>query len=200
MKKIILLFSLTLLSTQIIFSQNNDFNKIKELMTTQSEAWNRGDIDGFMTTYWKSEKLQFIGSKGITYGWKNTLDRYKKSYPSKETMGFLTFDIINLDKRSRKVISVVGKWHLKRDADLGNLKGHFLSQTSRNPSPPQCHTTIVGAFIVWFNLYIFCTYSHCNFVKVMNVFGYGKLNTPFSSAEKNSTGFQLISSGATSPN
>ena len=51
MKKIILLFSLTLLSTQIIFSQNNDFNKIKELMTTQSEAWNRGDIDGFMTTY-----------------------------------------------------------------------------------------------------------------------------------------------------
>jgi ketosteroid isomerase-like protein len=41
-------------------------------------------------------------------------------------MGFLTFDIINLDKRSRKVISVVGKWHLKRDADLGNLKGHFL--------------------------------------------------------------------------
>ncbi|MDC3210837.1 nuclear transport factor 2 family protein [Saprospiraceae bacterium] len=126
MKKIILLFSLTLLSTQIIFSQNNDFNKIKELMTTQSEAWNRGDIDGFMTTYWKSEKLQFIGSKGITYGWKNTLDRYKKSYPSKETMGFLTFDIINLDKRSRKVISVVGKWHLKRDADLGNLKGHFL--------------------------------------------------------------------------
>ncbi|MDG2418542.1 MAG: DUF4440 domain-containing protein [Saprospiraceae bacterium] len=126
MKKIILLFSLTLLSAQIIFSQNNDFNKIKELMTTQSEAWNRGDIDGFMTTYWKSEKLQFIGSKGITYGWKNTLDRYKKSYPSKETMGFLTFDIINLDKRSRKVISVVGKWHLKRDADLGNLKGHFL--------------------------------------------------------------------------
>lgn len=126
MKKIIFLFSLTLLSTQIIFSQNNDFNKIKELMTTQSEAWNRGDIDGFMTTYWKSEKLQFIGSKGITYGWKNTLDRYKKSYPSKETMGFLTFDIINLDKRSRKVISVVGKWHLKRDADLGNLKGHFL--------------------------------------------------------------------------
>jgi ketosteroid isomerase-like protein len=126
MKKIILLFSLTLLSTQIIFSQNNDFNKIKELMTTQSEAWNRGDIDGFMTTYWKSEKLQFIGSKGITYGWKNTLYRYKKSYPSKETMGFLTFDIINLDKRSRKVISVVGKWHLKRDADLGNLKGHFL--------------------------------------------------------------------------
>lgn len=126
MKKTILLFSLVLFSTQLIFSQNKDFGKIKKLMTTQSEAWNRGDIDGFMTTYWKSEKLQFIGSKGATYGWQNTLDRYKKSYPSKEAMGFLTFDIINLDKRSRKVISVVGKWHLKRGADLGDLEGHFL--------------------------------------------------------------------------
>ncbi|MFT6321045.1 MAG: ketosteroid isomerase-like protein [Granulosicoccus sp.] len=126
MKKIILLFSLMLFSTQLIFSQTKDFEKIKKLMTTQSEAWNRGDIDGFMTTYWKSEKLQFIGSKGPTYGWKNTLDRYKKSYPSKEAMGILTFDIINLDKRSRKVISVVGKWHLKRGADLGDLEGHFL--------------------------------------------------------------------------
>ena len=94
MKKTILFFSLILFSAQLTFSQNKDFGKIKKLMTTQSEAWNRGDIDGFMTTYWKSEKLQFIGSKGATYGWQNTLDRYKKSYPSKEAMGFLTFDII----------------------------------------------------------------------------------------------------------
>jgi ketosteroid isomerase-like protein len=126
MKKTILLFSLILFSAQLTIAQNKDFKKIKELMTTQSEAWNKGDIDGFMQTYWKSDKLQFIGSNGPTYGWQNTVDRYKKSYPSKEAMGFLTFDIINLDKRSRKVISVVGKWHLKRGADLGDLEGHFL--------------------------------------------------------------------------
>lgn len=126
MKKIILLFSVLLFSSQLSYAQNKDFEKIKQLMTTQSEAWNRGDIDGFMETYWKSDKLQFIGSKGPTYGWQNTLDRYKKSYPSKEAMGFLTFDLINLDKRSRKVISVVGKWHLKRNDDLGDLEGHFL--------------------------------------------------------------------------
>mgnify|MGYP000903147269 FL=1 len=118
MKKTILLFSLILFSAQLTIAQNKDFKKIKELMTTQSEAWNKGDIDGFMQTYWKSDKLQFIGSNGPTYGWQNTVDRYKKSYPSKEAMGFLTFDIINLDKRSRRVISVVGKWHLKRGADL----------------------------------------------------------------------------------
>ena len=95
-------------------------------MQIQTESWNRGDIDGFMETYWKSEKLQFIGSKGVTYGWTNTLNRYKKSYPNKDAMGILSFDIINMDKRSRKVISVVGKWQLKRKDDLGDLEGHFL--------------------------------------------------------------------------
>ena len=126
MKKIILLFSLILVSTTFVFSQNKDFTKIKKLMRIQSESWNRGDIDGFMETYWKSENLQFIGSKGVTYGWTNTLNRYQKSYPTKDAMGILSFDIINMDKRSRKVISVVGKWHLKRSAELGDLEGHFL--------------------------------------------------------------------------
>ncbi|HFC01089.1 MAG TPA: DUF4440 domain-containing protein [Phaeodactylibacter sp.] len=122
----ILLFSLILATTTLSFSQKKDFTKIKKLMQIQTESWNRGDIDGFMETYWKSEKLQFIGSKGVTYGWTNTLNRYKKSYPNKDAMGILSFDIINMDKRSRKVISVVGKWQLKRKDDLGDLEGHFL--------------------------------------------------------------------------
>lgn len=126
MKKTLLLFALVLTCTTLSFSQNKDFNKIKKLMAIQSDCWNKGDIDCFMETYWKSNELQFIGSKGVTYGWKNTLNRYKKNYPTKADMGQLTFEIINMDKRSRKVISVVGKWHLKRGADLGDLEGHFL--------------------------------------------------------------------------
>jgi len=126
MKKTLILFAFFLATATLSFSQNKDFNKIKKLMTTQSDCWNKGNIDCFMETYWKSEKLQFIGSKGATYGWQNTLDRYKKSYPTQAAMGQLTFDIINMNKRSRKVISVIGKWHLKRGADLGDLEGHFL--------------------------------------------------------------------------
>ena len=126
MKKTLILLTLILGTTTLSFSQNKTFNKIKKLMTVQSDCWNKGDIDCFMETYWKSEKLQFIGSKGVTYGWTNTLNRYKKNYPTQAAMGHLTFDIINLDKRSRKVVSVVGKWHLKRGADLGDLEGHFL--------------------------------------------------------------------------
>ncbi|MEM6967696.1 MAG: DUF4440 domain-containing protein [Bacteroidota bacterium] len=125
-KKIVVSLCLALFVCNATFSQNKDFKKVEQLMQAQSDCWNAGDIDGFMETYWKSDALQFIGSSGVTYGWTNTLEGYKKRYPSKDAMGHLTFDIINMDKRSRKVISVVGKWHLKRGGNFKDLEGHFL--------------------------------------------------------------------------
>lgn len=111
----------------ISFSQaieNKDFQAIKVVMAAQEEAWNRGDIDAFMEYYWKSPNLQFIGSKGPTYGWENTLKRYKSTYSSRELMGKLQFDILNIDRRSSDVITVVGKFTLIRQSDQPT--GHFL--------------------------------------------------------------------------
>lgn len=120
------LFLLCLISFQIVLSAQTSKDKeaVKNVLTIQQKAWNNGDIDAFMEYYWKSENLQFIGSKGPVYGWQSTLERYKKSYPDQEAMGQLTFDIINIDQRSKKVISMVGKFHLKRA--IGDLEGYFL--------------------------------------------------------------------------
>ena len=121
----LLLIPLSLLITVQLFAQNDkDFEKVKSILATQVEAWNNGDIDEFMEYYWKSDNLQFIGSSGITYGWQSTLDRYKKRYPDLQAMGKLSFDIIQVDKRSKKVITLVGKFHLKRE--IGDLDGIFL--------------------------------------------------------------------------
>ena len=126
MKKLkLLLIPLSLLISWNLFAQNDkDFEKVKTILNTQAEAWNNGDIDKFMEYYWKSDNLQFIGSNGITYGWQNTLDNYKKRYPDLQAMGKLSFDIIKVDKRSKKIITLVGKFHLKRE--IGDLEGIFL--------------------------------------------------------------------------
>ena len=122
MKNLFLFFTSLLFS---IFSvaQNNTENKIISILQTQDESWNNGDIDGFMQTYWKSDSLMFIGKSGVTYGWKNTLNNYKRGYPDTAAMGKLTFTLINIKKLSRKYYHVIGKWHLTRTA--GNLQGHF---------------------------------------------------------------------------
>ena len=124
-KSKLILFSLTLLFSSQLFAQNDkDFDKVKAILQTQAIAWNEGNIDEFMEYYWKSDNLQFIGSSGITYGWQKTLDNYKKRYPDKQAMGELSFDIIKVDKRSKKVITLFGKFHLKRE--IGDLEGIFV--------------------------------------------------------------------------
>ncbi len=53
----------------------------------------------------------------MTYGWEETLANYLKSYPDKETMGQLTFDIFRLESLSDRSFSMVGKYTLVRSED-----------------------------------------------------------------------------------
>ena len=78
-----------------------------------------------MQGYWKSDSLLFIGKSGLTYGWQQTLDNYKRSYPDVSDMGKLTFDLKEVRELSAENILVVGKWHLQREAAKGDLQGHF---------------------------------------------------------------------------
>ena len=104
-------------------AQSEAVKAVAENMKKQEVAWNNFDIDGFMKYYWNNDSLKFIGSKGITYGWKNTLENYKKGYPDKKAMGFLTFTNITIEELSANSIYVIGKWNLKKeDKDVG---GHY---------------------------------------------------------------------------
>lgn len=97
--------------------------EVLAVMTNQSAAWNRGDIEGFMHGYWKSEKLVFASGDNITRGWQPTLDNYKKTYGTKEKMGELTFSDIDVNVLSKDHAVVLGSWSLKREKD--NPKGKF---------------------------------------------------------------------------
>lgn len=124
MRSLIIIITLFLLAPAFnAKAQQNDVEKIKALMTVQSDAWNRQDLDGFMQTYWKSDSLLFIGKNGVTYGWQGTLDRYKKSYPDKAAMGHLTFNLLEFKLLAKDVYLVIGKWSLQRS--IGDLSGHF---------------------------------------------------------------------------
>jgi ketosteroid isomerase-like protein len=103
--------------------KDGDETAIRELLTKQIEAWNHGEIDRFMKTYWENDSLMFIGKNGITYGWTNTLNNYKKNYPDTTTMGKLSFDILLVKRLSFEYFYVIGKWHLQRS--MGDLSGHY---------------------------------------------------------------------------
>ena len=99
----------------------NDINAIKKMLSNQQECWNNGDIDGFMQGYWQSEKLIFTSLRHKpAYGWNNTLERYKNSYPTKSSMGELKFQILDLKLISKTTATLKGKWELLREKDNPN--------------------------------------------------------------------------------
>ncbi len=104
-------------------AQSKAETAILKVLDEQNDAWNRGDIEGFMNGYWESDSLMFIGKKGVTYGYKNTLENYRKGYPDTAAMGKLSFDQIKIKRLSRKYYFIVGKWHLKRT--IGDVSGHY---------------------------------------------------------------------------
>ena len=99
MKKIIL-FLFTLCFILKTSAQNKDEMFIRNAMNEQLNAWNGGNLEKFMDTYWHSDSLIFIGKNGQTYGWDNTLLNYKKSYPDTAAMGKLDFTIISIKRLS----------------------------------------------------------------------------------------------------
>ena len=111
------------LSSQGQPPKQKDKDAILATMKAQEIAWNKGDLERFMIGYWEDENLKFIGKNGVTYGWNATLERYKKSYPDRDAMGTLTFDILHVDALGKKEMMVVGKWHLQRKEDAP--QGHF---------------------------------------------------------------------------
>ncbi len=104
-------------------AQTSDKQKIMAALDQQVTCWNKGDLECFMATYWKSDSLKFMGSRGVTYGWQNTLDNYKKAYPDQESRGQLKFDILNLDPVGEDHYFVIGRFYLTRE--IGDVKGLF---------------------------------------------------------------------------
>jgi len=104
-------------------SQSTDEKSIRKILADQTYYWNQGNIDSFMVGYWNNDSLMFIGKSGVTYGYTNTLNNYKRGYSDTAQMGKLTFNILQVKKLSSDHYFVVGKWFLKRS--VGDIGGHY---------------------------------------------------------------------------
>ncbi len=123
-KLIILLFLVTAFSCNSQTSEVQDKEAILSVMKLQEQAWSANDLEGFMKGYWKNDSLKFYGSSGLTKGWQQTLDNYKKGYPTKEHSGTLTFKINDVSKIDNGSYWVMGDYFLKRS--VGDANGVFL--------------------------------------------------------------------------
>ncbi len=91
--------------------------QIRSVLQAQQDAWNRGDVDGFMNGYARSASTVFISEDTIRRGWQTVRDRYRKKYSSRATMGTLTFSDLEITLLSSDSAVAYGRWNLKRAND-----------------------------------------------------------------------------------
>jgi beta-aspartyl-peptidase (threonine type) len=90
---------------------------IQAVLDAQRDAWNRGDVAGYMDGYARSKDTVMVSGDNVTRGWQTVLDRYKKGYNSREKMGTLTFSDIETTLIGNDAAIVLGRWHLERPGD-----------------------------------------------------------------------------------
>ena len=96
---------------------------IQNVLNEQKDAWNQGDLQSYMMGYWQDSALVFSGGKNVSFGWEAALQRYERSYPTQEHMGFLHFDDVKITLLHNDLAFATGSWHITRER--GDADGRF---------------------------------------------------------------------------
>lgn len=88
-------------------------DEIRGVLTAQTAAWNRHDLEGFMKGYWRSPELTFYAGGNIAQGWDAAMARYQRNYQSAgKEMGTLEFSDLSVQVTGDDSAWVMGKYQL----------------------------------------------------------------------------------------
>ena len=97
-----------------------------KLLESQRDAWNRGDLDGFVAeAYWEAPELTFMSAADWQRGYQELVTRYNRTYGGdRERMGTLDFSDLETSPLGDAHVMVRGRWHLEY-TDREDIHGLF---------------------------------------------------------------------------
>lgn len=100
---------------------DGDRAAVEAVLTTQRDAWNRGDIEAFMDGYEQSPELVFTAGGDIERGWDEAMARYRARYGGNtEGMGALDFEILDVRALGADGAVVLGRWRVSESPNDGS--------------------------------------------------------------------------------
>jgi ketosteroid isomerase-like protein len=109
-----------------------DRASVVAVLTSQQEAWNRGDLVAYMDGYARTPALVFTSGSKIRRGWEETRAAYEKRYGGdKSGMGKLAFEILDVQPVGADGAVVMGRWILTDTPNAGS--GVFSVMVERLP-------------------------------------------------------------------
>ena len=107
---------------------------VEAVLTRQQDAWNRGDLEGFMDGYARTPELVFTSGGHVRRGWQETHDRYLARYggDGRASMGRLRFEVLSVQPLGSDGAVVLGNWQLTDTPQSGG--GVFSVVLERGPA------------------------------------------------------------------
>lgn len=116
-----LVFSTTLLlilASAQAEAPGSEEKAVRAVLDVQVTAWNKGDLDGFMSGYWNDAKLFYISGAKSVQGYKALKERYQQAYQGEgKEMGRLTFSEVNVESFGSDAALVRGRWEVKTEKE-----------------------------------------------------------------------------------
>lgn len=135
--RILVLLALSLLGSCAAshgYRNRDQSQAIEAVIRTQEAAWNRGDLDGYMSAgYLRSPELTFFSGGDVTRGYDTVLERYRERYKTGgREMGKLTFSELETIHYDADTGLVRGRWKLEF-LDRKEMAGLFSVIVRRTP-------------------------------------------------------------------
>jgi beta-aspartyl-peptidase (threonine type) len=86
---------------------------IRGVLERQEADWNKGDLEAFLTGYWKSPRVVFQSGGDRHDGWDAMAERYRKRYKAEgKAMGKVAFSRLEIEPLGPEAALVRGAWRL----------------------------------------------------------------------------------------
>lgn len=115
-----------LLPAKVQASPEDEQAQVRKVLQEQVAAWNAGDLERFLETYWKNDALSFYSGGTITTGWEATRTRYRNRYQADgKEMGTLTFWDSDVQMLASDAAMVRSRWKLTYKTSQEQPEGLF---------------------------------------------------------------------------
>ena len=101
---------------------------IRAELAREADAWNRGDLTGYLTGYAHAATTTMVG-RTLYRGWDAIAARYRAEYGERARMGHLTFSDLEIRPLGPGYAVAVGRWALARTAAAGGAAGGWFTLT-----------------------------------------------------------------------
>lgn len=92
--------------------------RVAAALDASADAWNRGDLEGFMSVYLQSPRTTYVGSTGLEVGYAAIRQRYAPLFEPGADRDSLAFESLRVRALGDDVAVGTARWVLRDDGEV----------------------------------------------------------------------------------